>query len=1136
MKKLMALCLAMIMALSMCAFTVMAEETEAPALAVTFEDIANGQPAKFVTSNLVLGENDEIMSSNEAIISNTGVVTRPIFDDATVTLTINGGEAVNVTVKAKTTNVLHANDFSKEATGWTIQVRGTNTPSSIVDGKFNVVIGATHVGETSQGRTNITYSMPSTIDYTKPVSIKFDVDNFTDLASYGADIRLNGGVYNADGTSYKAFSSSSFARVNSTSGFSSSYFTAGKDIDFKYDPQTGQIWTLATGALSAKTLVDFAGADGIPEGGYVKITSFYFTNATDNCTATFDVDDFVVYQEVSDEEALASATPAEKLASYSSLLDEAYVANGGSLSALTTNLKFTAENLPADVTLSWTSTNPAIAADGTVKRPVLDVATATITGTLQVGEESVSKSYNVTILPLAITGQSETVDFDKVGSVSDFTIESGGSGTVVTEAGNKVGSFTYSGSMKTYATYNFKTLPSLTNAEELIMEFKLRTENHSTAGTGNVTNYGFKVNGAEIAEFINYGGEIRRNNSYNGGSAGNGWHGVNNTDKIAYDTNSANYANFKIVIDVANKTAKHYLNGNQIGTSTVGIGLASLDSITSLSFYLADRSSGATIYVDDINVYTTQSLNSVISTLSGADKVAFYKELIEKSNIGEASAIGAVLDLDNGYADYDPATYGAAVNWASSNTAYISNDGTVAKLAPYGENVTVNMTATITAGSASDTVVFPVVISDVTSIATALHYAYDFTDYTLPEGAKYEIVADEDVAHGNVLKLDSAVGTKATIAHTEYGDGSRKERFVIETDFKYDSSSTGSPRFVVTTSAGARGIIINVNYNTGKVGLSTTNPVVNGYEYNVKGDVVVWYDMPESVKAKKGEWTHLLIDYNVLSETYQVSIDGIIINEIPVLNAAIVTKRTGGSVRHILYEHSGTGVLYADNLSVKDYDDDNVIEVNAALNAALVLYAAEHLHPVLSNGTLQSKTISLTWTDGTTIDKDESDLANNPAGYKVMEDSPALTYKVGDSTVTAINVTSPTEAEVTITAAKNGYSESKTFTRKLAPVAIRELSLGTENCLNGAAISGATGTEKLIVARYLDEKLVTAEVIDFAVTKDTGSRYDAAIGFVKDLSGYTHPNKTDAYDQIKLFVVAADGITPLALANTDLHD
>ena len=37
-------------------------------------------------------------------------------------------------------------------------------------------------------------------------------------------------------------------------------------------------------------------------------------------------------------------------------------------------------------------------------------------------------------------------------------------------------------------------------------------------------------------------------------------------------------------------------------------------------------------------------------------------------------------------------------------------------------------------------------------------------------------------------------------------------------------------------------------------------------------------------------------------------------------------------------------------------------------------------------------------------------------------------------------------------------------------------------------------------------------------------------------TGVANPKETEAYDQIKIFLVDADGITPLTYANTELHD
>lgn len=66
-------------------------------------------------------------------------------------------------------------------------------------------------------------------------------------------------------------------------------------------------------------------------------------------------------------------------------------------------------------------------------------------------------------------------------------------------------------------------------------------------------------------------------------------------------------------------------------------------------------------------------------------------------------------------------------------------------------------------------------------------------------------------------------------------------------------------------------------------------------------------------------------------------------------------------------------------------------------------------------------------------------------------------------------------------------------------------------------------------------------IVDFAETEvwdsktGTGDRYNEENGVVNNL-GTENPKVTAAYDQVKLFVVDADGITPLAYANAELHD
>ena len=1144
MKKLMALCLSLLMVLSMASFSVMAEEA-----VVDFSAIANGQPANFVTSNLVLGEN-VITSSNEAVIALDGTVTRPIYEDATVTLTINGGEAVNVTVKAKKTNVLYANDFSTGVgSEWSLTAPTGNTVSSVTNGALHVIIGATTVNRTWN------YYYPRSISGTRPVTFQFDMSNITGLASAGADIRISGTRYDAEGNKIGSFSTITIARCNSTSGFYGysgwGNSSAKKNIVMKYNPTTGEFWFngAATKNLFTCTDTNFTYNEGktAEDCAKVVITSIGITNAAGGCTATFDMDNFVQYEEVSDEDALASATPAEKLAHYVSLLDEEYVANGGNLKALSNNLKFTSDvALPEGASLVWTSTNPAIAADGTVKRPVLEAQTATITGTLTIDGERISKSYDVRILPLVLAGESETVDFDSY-ALSDGAAIAGTTGWPAT-VNSKLSFTNVVDGDNSYATvnvtdatlyasdvlsYTFQNAPQATG-RYYVLEYDYRT---NTAITGGVTGLAFMINGSESAKINNRSGSYGLH-PYRWKS-GDAWYGVSTT---AVKINATDFVTLKTVIDTQENTISYYADG-VLKYSEARYGSADLSNITSVELQLNWREAAGSFSIDNIKVYSENTLEGVIPTLADADKVDFYKQLIENSVIGEATAKGAVLDLDNGYADYAPATYGVAVNWASDNTAYIANDGTVTKLAPHGTTATVNMTATITAGGASDTVTIPVAVGSETTLIDSV----DYDDTSVGVGnATY----GTDPEYGSIVTMTNPTEGvhKASGTLTSITGAGRYDRVVFEADMKYtdDGASFASGGVGLKTIAGRAGINVYLNYTTNKVQLTTTaayaNAAANGLEATAAK--TIYYQIPASVLAKgEGAWVHLMIDHNVLSQTYNIYLDGILINDVPILQAEMDLGENGGSaIRGYSLELSGKGTVSVDNLELYKYTDANAVEVNAALNAALIQFASDIQSPVLVNQQLPAMTIGRSWVTGSRFNRDLNGSALKPTNvstYTYVENGPQVTYAIDGQAVTAIDVDSPKVVQLTITASANGVTESKTVTRKVAPVAIRSLALGTASCLNGAWIEGATGTEKLIVAQYLENALVNAFIVDFAETeawdstKGTGDRFDETTGLVHDL-GTQHPSQVVGIDSIKIFVVDADGITPLAYANAEL--
>ena len=700
--------------------------------------------------------------------------------------------------------------------------------------------------------------------------------------------------------------------------------------------------------------------------------------------------------------------------------------------------------------------------------------------------------------------------------------------------------------------YTFASYPTaLAAGETLVFEAKVRVPVKK-----GLANWGLLLNNNEIAEFIYYNNYLY-DNDYDLGSDGYYGAGSARTDKNI-TANEWYNIKFEIAADAAASTGytvKCYIGDTLVGTHKTKSAVPA--TITSAKFQFTGRSNMDSttapttpvnfFHTDDIKLYKEVSVTDVLTSLSDAEKVAYFKNLVQNSEIGEVKVVGDKLTLATTFAEADPAAYGVAINWTSDKAEYVSNDGTLLKLAAGGANLTANMTATITAGSASDTVSFAVPVADGTTLIKAI----DFTDASTSTGAG-EIVADEDAAHGSVLHLkNDGTSHKATGSITTLDGATCKDRVILNADVKYShnggTESYGGIGF--KTIAGMNGINVYFNYHTNKIQVWTTAAEISqsGDSVSVANAGVIFFDMPESVIAKgEGAWVNVMVDHNVLSQTMYIYIDGVLLNEMPLLQANMKLTANGGSaVRGYSLELSRKGEIWVDNISLKKYNDQNAVEVDAALNAALFDFASTYNKPVLTNGALPTMTIGKSWWVSGTLFNRDLDNGNlkpsNPAGYTYVTDGPAITWTIDGVAATAINVTSPKEVTMTVTATANGITETRTFERILAPVAIRDLALGTADCLNGAWIEGATGNEKFIVATYLDENIVSVDLIDFAETEawdaktGTGDRYNETIGVVNNLATL-NPNAVAEYDQIKLFVVAADGITPLALANTDLHD
>ena len=123
------------LAFSVCTFSVMAEESVLSALTAEKLAVSNGvnQVPTCIVNNLTLPEIDGVTwsSSNPAVLANDGTVTRPVAEDANVTLTATAGEETktfNFTVKAYTTEVHVQDSFAYASNDAFISASSDSTP------------------------------------------------------------------------------------------------------------------------------------------------------------------------------------------------------------------------------------------------------------------------------------------------------------------------------------------------------------------------------------------------------------------------------------------------------------------------------------------------------------------------------------------------------------------------------------------------------------------------------------------------------------------------------------------------------------------------------------------------------------------------------------------------------------------------------------------------------------------------------------------------------------------------------------------------------------------------------------------------------------------------------------------------
>lgn len=1157
MKKIMAIAVALVMALSMCSFSVMAED-------VTFADIANGQLQKFVIGDLDFS-GYTVTSSNTAIIAEDGTVTRPLFEDKVVTLTVDG-TPIDVTVKAQTSELLYANDFSADlGEGWTLNVPAGNTVPSVNDGVFNVIIG-----ETTVNRTNLYYTLPELVS-DGIVTLSFDMSNIRDLTASGIDIRMDGERYDENGEVVGSFNTVTIARCNSATGFGSNWMGAySKDsVTIKYDPMTGEFWGNGRKGATREgveyNLFGFEDAnsryvEGKSEEDVAKavITKIFICNAGGGCTGSFDMDNLAVTQEVSADDVIANATPAQKADYYSQYLEEAYVADGGSFAALSNNLKFDVENLPEDVTIAWETDEDVIKADGTVLRNISETKTTTITGTLSVdGAEDIVKTYDVTLLALNIAGVTEVLDGEYGDAGTSFAGQFGWlpgsirpyeSMTVQKEAnGNKFLRFGVSAYEPTGSTpnYAFKSVPGSDKAETIIFEAKVRNPEKVKG----VANFTFLINGTEVGEFINHAGYIYDNNYHDGSRFDDYYGGSTGTSRNDMLMTANQWYNLKIVIDLDSADAVFYINDKVVGEHKTK-DAAAIEEITSVGFLVKCRGTmdsaseptyAAQYYdVDDVKAYTLMSDADAFLDAADEVKFEFLKSYLTPAVFANGESLAAITkDLSFAPAGIDLDAIGASLVWESSDEKVIATDGKITPDAVIGKPVTVK--GTLTVGSMA-----PISASYAVTVAPAgtAPYAtsaketflWDFEDKedgeVDPKAGAYDnnvkgfgidgtgdITYVEDAERGMVAKFEPASENANLKFFTGARSGDYVSRYIAGIDFKYDMLDDATRYELMYLFRGNSG-----GYAQGGISNSdgTEVAIIAPAESNVDGvqrkgtvDMLFGYELDHVESIFNDDiWHNITIDYNTKANVYYVYFDGILVSNAPSATAQIA----GYPMMWMQLATRNMESVLIDNHYVVEFTDDDAVVADAALKVALYNAVSRET----GQGGVGGPYRQIHRNDLNSV------LVKAIPTPQTASNGATLSWTVNGVAHTADTFTPPANAEFVdfkVTATYNGKSATESFANRMASVKVIDFAYATidgNQSYTAAKISGDVSGKKLIV-KYTSFDGSKTRAIDFYAIEDY---YNAETGLFTFPTPYQYAGEGGGH--LKCYIWDANGITPIS--------
>lgn len=797
--------------------------------AVTAESLAGNQLTDYIVSDLTLPDGTTWTSSNQDVISNEGVVTRPLAEDAQVTMT-DGTNSFTFTVKAQTTKVLAQNSFY-----YPDKVGVAGALVSGLDGwkrsaSFEAPIVKDGDGNHYITQDYSTYSNSTSYTPESALTGKFTVgfDLMATLGGSGINVRLDyagtpksgeGDTVTSTNKNILVFQSSNGIRYyhyNGTSdrndsggSFNSSAWTE-LGLSFDMDALTYSYSLNGRKVAGDLTLPYIHAVENYNDYNW-SITSIVIRRAdnSDISAGVVNLDNFKLYTSQSLSNVIGMMSDAEKVQYYAKIITADSITND-SFAAIRSNLTLDAaysSYTDSGVTVSWASANPGIAKDGTVTCGALP-QTGALTATITAGAETVTKAFECTVAPAGTETFQKglmTLDFEDKAAEADVStnFETGGSMTgAYYQDATKNNSMVLKASLAS-DTFNSYINTTLKRYGDMTDRYMISADLKYTPSDGDELNDKFY--------FDVYG---------NGDSA---YLSIDFTDRViwVYHSNgSLHYAyalpenvqsdqwfNLAIDTNVVSRSFYIYLNGEQLNriphifnnlkqnmssAPTSPIGIYPMRAIK------LRMDEPGTVYMDNlaVNRYTDGSTVLVDAALKAA--LLTYGGIDMQSDAEPVGFVGT-----DSFATYGPtsgATYavvdGTAVFTTDNPASYVLTDTSGAQLSYQvnGENVTgytpitagtidLTVTATLSDKTESKTVTIrtaPVAfleetVTDLTIDSLTMHGAYNDQEI---------LVAVYDATGSTLQSVTSYAGAATVTLNQTVANGSRVKIFALDDDIR----------------------------------------------------------------------------------------------------------------------------------------------------------------------------------------------------------------------------------------------------------------------------------------------------------------------------------------------------------------